>query len=1040
MLSELSVRRPVLAAVMSLLIIVAGLIAFRTLPLRELPDVDRPIVSVDVSYRGASSQVIESQVTKPIEDQLSGIEGIDSITATSRDGRASVNIEFELGRDLDAAANDVRAAVDRARPTLPVDVEDPVVAKTDADADPFIWYSLESTGLDRVSLTDFAERTVVDQISSLDGVANVRIGGGLRPALRIWLNPDEMAARGLTVDDIEQALRSQNVELPAGNVEGRQRDYQIRTARTYQSPEEFARMPIGRRDLTGGVVRLGDIARIEVAPEEARRLFRGNGTDQIGLGIVRQSRSNALDVANEVKAEIARLETTLPEGTRFVISYDSTVFIEKAIEKVWQTLFEATALVIVVIFLFLGSFRAALVPAAVIPVCLIGAFAILAALGYSINLLTLLALVLAIGLVVDDSIVVLENAQRRMDDLGEPRAVAALRGTKQVFFAVVATSAVIVAVFTPFFFIGGYVGRLFVELAVTVAGTVVISSFVALTLSPMMCSKMLRPSRVDRGLAGFVDGAMGRLRAGYRASLEAALNAKSLVFVLLLAVVGAGAFMFMRLPSELTPPEDRGNLFVQVETPEGSGFAFTKRVMEDVEKVLLSYVETGEMRRILVVSPGFGDQGTSRFSSGFGRVFLEDWGKRRPGDQIVAELNQRFGEIPGASIRVIMQNPFAARGGGAGAAIVLQGADYAQLAGVAEQVVAGARQNPGLIRPRSNYDPLSPRVLVHVDRERAAALGVSVQAVARTLEATMGQRRVNTFERDGEDYQIFIQAERDQRTEIGDMTRMFVRSDRTSEMIPLSSIVTTQAVGDAGERRRFDRLAAITVSVSLAPGTTIGEATDALTLLARGAIGSQQIQVDYVGEAREFRQASGAILFAFLFALVIVFLVLAAQFESFINPLIIMLTVPLAIAGGVFGLYLTGGSLNIYSQIGLIILIALAAKNGILIVEFANQLRDEGRSIRDAILEASDLRIRPVLMTSIATVIGAVPLMLADGAGAESRQTIGVVIVAGLLSATFLTLFIVPTFYDLLARFTRSPEATGRQIDELEQAQHGAAE
>ncbi len=1033
MLSDLSIRRPVLATVMSLLVVVAGLIAFRTLPLRELPDVDRPIVSVDVTYRGASSQVIETQVTRQIEDALSGIEGIDTISANSRDGRASVNVEFDLGRDLDAAANDVRAAVDRVRGQLPPDIDDPVIAKTDADADPFIWFSLESTSLDRVALTDFAQRSIVDQLSVIDGVASVRVGGGLRPALRIWLDPNQLAARGLTVDDVERSLRAQNVELPAGAVEAQDRDYQIRTARLYQTPDEFARLPITRPGAQiGAVVRLGDVARVEIAPEDQRRLFRGNGVDQIGLGIVRQSRSNALEVGNAVKAELERLAPSLPEGTRAVISFDSTVFIEAAIEEVWKTLAEATLLVVIVIFLFLGSFRAALIPAAVIPVSLIGSFAVLAALGFSINLLTLLALVLAIGLVVDDSIVVLENAQRRIDDLGEPRAVAALRGTRQVFFAVVATSAVIVAVFTPFFFIGGYVGRLFVELAVTVAATIVISTFVALTLSPMMCSKMLRPVEADRGLSGLMNKALTTVRAGYRATLAAALEGKALVLILLVAVIGAGVFAFLRVPSELTPPEDRGNLFVVVDGPEGAGFAYTSRVLSQVEDVFLGYVETGEVNRVLVIAPSFGDQGSSRFSSGFARVFLSDWGDRRPGAEIVGELNQRFGDLPGATVRVVMQNPFAARGGGAGASIVLLGSDYPALAAAADQVVSGARQNPNFVRPRSNFEPNAPRVLVRVDRERAAALGVTVQAVARALEATMGQRRLNTFERDGEEYNIFMQAERDQRSEVGDLGNMFVRSDRTGELIPLSSIVTTDTVGDSAERRRFDRLAAVTVAVSLPPSVPIGVALDELTALANTAIAGQNIRVDYTGEAREFRQASGQILFAFLFALVIVFLVLAAQFESFINPLIIMLAVPLAIAGGVLGLYVMEGSLNIYSQIGLIILIALAAKNGILIVEFANQLRDEGATVREAILEASALRLRPVLMTSIATVIGALPLMFAGGAGAESRQTIGVVIVFGLMISTVLTLYIVPAFYDILARFTRSPEATKNEIEAYE--------
>lgn len=1031
-LSDLSVRRPVLATVFSLLIIAFGAIAFTTLPLRELPDVDRPVVSVDVSYPGASAPVVENQITRVIEDQLSGIDGIDSITATSRDGRSSINVEFSLNRDLEDATNDVRNAVDRARGQLPADVLDPTIRKADADADPIIWYSLESTTLDRTELTDYADRYIVDRLSVLNGVASVRVGGGYRRALRIWLNTNALAARGLTVQDVETALRTQNVELPAGYVQSEERDYQVRIARAFESAEDFTRLPISRSAGDDAVVRLGDVARVEIAPEETRRLFRGNGVDQIGLGIVRQSQSNALEVGNLVKAEIERMGSELPEGTRFVLSYDSTLFIDRAITRVGFTLLESTGLVVLVIFLFLGSWRAAFIPAAVIPVCLIGAFLVISVFGFSINLLTLLALVLAIGLVVDDSIVVLENVQRRVDTLGEPPLVAAERGTRQVFFAVVATSAVLVAVFAPLVFVGGYVGRLFIELAVTIAGVVVISAFAALTLSPMMCSKLVKPVKSSTKLSRAVDAALDALRRSYRASLTAALGAKPVVFALFGVVVLLGGFIFTQLSSELTPPEDRGNLTVSVNAPEGSGYEYTSRVMAQVEEVLLSYVESGEAQRILVIAPGFGDQGTSRFSSGLARVFLADWDDRhRSGAEIETELNQRLSQIPGATIRARMQNPFQGGGGGGGdgASIVLLGSTYEELALVANRIVDRLRDNPNFQRPRSNYEPTSPRVVVDVDRERAAALGVSVQAIGRTLEATMGSRRVNTITDRGEEYYVYLQAERDERSDIADLSNKYVRSDRTGELVPLSTLVTTRTLGDSAERRRMNRQAAVTVSASIPGDYAIGDALDTLESIAREEIGDQAISIDYTGAARQFKQSTGAIGFAFGFALLIVFLVLAAQFESFVHPLVIMLSVPLALTGGLFGLFAFDETLNIYSQIGLIILIALAAKNGILIVEFANQLRDEGKGIRDAILDAADLRVRPVLMTSVATVVGALPLILGHGAGAESRVTIGVVIFFGLTVATMLTLFVVPVFYDLLARFTKSPDATAREID-----------
>ncbi|MEQ1818202.1 MAG: efflux RND transporter permease subunit [Terricaulis sp.] len=1041
-LSDLSVRRPVLATVFSLIIIAFGLIAFTRLPLRELPDVDRPIVSVNASYPGASAQVVENQITRIIEDQLSGIDGIDLISSTSRDGRSSINIEFSLERDLEDATNDVRNAVSRARSQLPADIDEPTIRKADADADAIIWFSLQSTTLDRMALTDYADRYIVDRLAVLNGVANVQIGGGFRRALRIWLDTNAMAARGITVQDVETSLRAQNVELPAGYVQSQERDYQVRVERAFQTPEEFARLPVaGVGGPDEAVVRLGDIARVDFEPEETRSVFRGNGVEQVGLGIVRQSRSNALDVGRVVKAEIERIRPSLPEGTDVVVTYDSTVFIDRAISRVGQTLLESTVLVVLVIFLFLGSWRAAFIPAAVIPVCLIGSFLIMMLFGFSINLLTLLALVLAIGLVVDDSIVVLENAQRRVDTLGEPPLVAAERGSRQVFFAIVATSAVLVAVFLPLLFVGGYVGRLFVELAVTIAGVIVISAFASLSLSPMMCSKLMKPVKSSSRLSRIVDGVLDNLRASYSASLEAAMNVKPLVFAVFAGVVVLGGFIFTQLSSELTPPEDRGNLVIQVQAPEGSGFEYTNRVMRQVEEVLLTYVESGEAQRILVVAPGFGDAGTNRFSSGLGRVFLADWEHReRSGAEIETEMNQRLGQIPGATVRARMQNPFQGGGGGGadGVSIVLLGSTYEQLAAISERVMDRLRENPNFQRPRMNYQPTSPRVMVDIDRERAAALGVSVQAIGRTLESTMGSRRINTISDRGEEYYVYLQAERNERSDITDLANKYVRSDRTGELVPLSTLVSLRTTGDSAERRRMNRQAAVTISASIPGSYAIGDALNELETVARAEIGSDPVSLDYTGAARQYKQSTGAIAFAFGFALIVVFLVLAAQFESFVHPVVIMVAVPLAITGGLFGLFLFGGTLNIYSEIGLIILIALAAKNGILIVEFANQLRDEGRSIREAIIEASNLRIRPILMTSIATIVGAIPLIVGHGAGAESRFTIGTVIFFGLLVATMLTLFVVPVFYDMLAKYTKSPEATAKEIEDYEHGQAAA--
>nr|MBP6690456.1 efflux RND transporter permease subunit [Hyphomonadaceae bacterium] len=569
-----------------------------------------------------------------------------------------------------------------------------------------------------------------------------------------------------------------------------------------------------------------------------------------------------------------------------------------------------------------------------------------------------------------------------------------------------------------------------------------ISAFASLSLSPMMCSKLIKPVKSSSRLSRIVDGVLDNLRASYSASLQAAMNVKPLVFAVFGGVILLGGFIFTQLSSELTPPEDRGNLVVQVQAPEGSGFEYTSRVMRQVEEVLLTYVDSGEAQRILVVAPGFGDAGTNRFSSGLARVFLADWEHReRSGAEIETEMNQRLGQIPGATVRARMQNPFQGGGGGGGAdgvSIVLLGSTYEQLAAISDRVIDRLRQDPNFQRPRMNYQPTSPRVLVDIDRERAASLGVSVQSIGRTLESTMGSRRINTISDRGEEYYVYLQAERDERSDITDLANKYVRSDRTGELVPLSTLVTLRTTGDSAERRRMNRQAAVTISASIPGAYAIGDALDELERVTRAEIGSDPVTLDYTGAARQYKQSTGAIAFAFGFALIVVFLVLAAQFESFVHPLVIMVSVPLAITGGLFGLFMFGGTLNIYSEIGLIILIALAAKNGILIVEFANQLRDEGRSIREAIIEASNLRIRPILMTSIATIVGALPLILGHGAGAESRFTIGTVIFFGLLVATMLTLFVVPVFYDMLAKYTKSPEATAKEIEDYEHGQAAA--
>ncbi|MAL11327.1 MAG: multidrug transporter AcrB [Maricaulis sp.] len=1033
-LSDVAVKRPVLAGVIAALIVVFGLLGYRNLPLRELPDVDRPVVSVDVQYPGANAEVVENRVTQVIEDQLSGIEGVELITSQSQDGEADIDVTFTLERDIEAAANDVRDAVSRAQGRLPLEIDPPRVRKQDADARPIIWYSLASERMSVEELTDYAERFLVDRFSVLDGVSQVMVGGGRRYAIRIWLDPQQLAARGLTVEDIEGALRAQNIELPGGSLEAPEVDLAIRIERTYRSPEDFRRLPVGSSS-AGHVVRLGEIADVELTAAETRSLFRGNGVSQVGMGIIRQSQANDIAVAQAVREEVEAVLPSLPEGMELISSFDSTVFIEESIKEVWRTLIVAALLVIAVIYLFLGSFRAAVIPALVVPVCLIGTFGVLAAFGFSINTLTLLALVLSIGLVVDDSIVVLENIQRRAD-LGEPRQLAALLGGRQVFFAVVATTAVVVAVFVPLIFLPGLIGRIFVELAITVSGAVILSSFVALTLSPMMASKLVVPATKTRGIAKWTDDAIVRLRTSYRNSLGVVMARPWMVLPILIVALAGSGFFLTKIPGELVPTEDRGAFFAFFSGPEGAGFDYTAEEAAEIEDILLDYVETGELHRAIIRVPGFG----GGYSSGVMFASLAPWDERdRGGQEIVSEINRRMGELTGVRAFASMRSALGGRGGGSDIEFVLGGGEYEELAAWAEDILTAAREsNPNLLRMSSDYEPTAPRVLVDIDRERAADLGVSVSAIGRTLETHLGSRRVGFFVDRGENYDIILQNRREQRSDRGDLETLYVRAS-SGELIPLSNLVSLREAGEPSSRPRVNRLRSVTISATLAEGYSLGEAVEWFEGYASDNLPAN-VQTSFLGNAREFLSANQAALFAFAMALLIVFLVLAAQFESLIQPLVIMLTVPLAVAGGLFGLYMAGSSLNIYSQIGLVVLIGLAAKNGILIVEFANQLRDEGQELAEATVNAAETRLRPILMTGISTAIGALPLMLASGAGAESRATIGVVIFTGVMVATLFTLFIVPAVYGVLGRYTKTPNWVAKQLEGQSGQQVGAAD
>ena len=1031
MLSDLSVRRPVFAAVLSLLLIAFGLLSFDRLPLREYPDINPPIVSVETRYPGASAQVVETKITQLVEDAIAGIEGIRTISSASRDGRSQVTVEFEVERDIDAAANDVRDRVARTVDRLPEEADPPEIAKADANTQQIMWLSLSSDRLSQLELSDYARRFVQDRLAMVSGVASVRIGGEREYAMRVWLDRQALAARGLTVLDVEAALRRENVELPAGTVESFEREFTVRVERSYRTAGDFAALVL-RQGSDGYLVRLGDVARVEVGPANDRSELRANGVPTIGLGVSAQAKANVLDTARSVKAELARMSSGLPEGMEIVAGYDASIYIEQAIFEVYKTLLVATGLVVLVIYLFLGSFRAMLVPALTVPVSLTAAFIVLWAMGFSVNLLTLLALVLSIGLVVDDAIVVLENVYRRVE-AGEPPLLAAYRGARQVGFAVIATTLVLVAVFVPIAFMEGNLGRLFSEFSLAIAGAVCFSSLVALTLVPMAASKLLRPAGERAGPAALVDQAFSLFSRTYSHSLGGLLRRPLWVSGFLLAVVAGGWQLFTSLPQEYAPTEDRSSFFVIMNAPEGASFEYTQRYARDMENVLLPLLDKGEAYRVLISTPLFGSGASVNNSIAI--VSLENWDQReRSTQEIVGGLFPSLMGMPGVRAFPIQPAALGQRGFSTPVQFVLGGDTYEALAEWRDAFLAKASENPRLLNLDADYKEVKPQLLIQVDRNRAADLGVSVSEVGRTLETMLGSRRVTTYLDRGEEYDVILQAEDADRRTPGDIENLYVRAAKSGELVPLSSLVTVSEGADAATLNRFNRLRSITISANLAPGYTLGEALTFLRGIAEETLPTEA-RIDYKGQSRELQESSSSVLVTFSLALLVVFLVLAAQFESFIHPLVIMLTVPLAVVGALLGLELSGGSLNIYSQIGIVMMVGLAAKNGILIVEFANQLRDAGASVEEAIKEAARLRLRPIVMTSISTVIGVLPLILGGGAGAESRMAIGVVVFAGVLFSTVLTLGVVPTFYRLLAPHTRSPEAVTQTLEAMADAQ-----
>ena len=1002
-LPEICIRRPVFATVLSIAVLVIGLISFSRLSVREYPRIDEPVVTVETRYLGASAEVVESQITKVLEDSLAGIEGVDVMVSFSRSETSQITVRFKLSRNPDSAAADVRDKVSRVRARLPDAIDEPVIAKVEADSFPIMWLAVSTTSKSPIEVSDYVTRYIKPRLSTLPGAADVRVFGERRISMRIWLDPAKLAAYRVTPADVEDSLRRQNVEIPAGRIESNQREFSVLSQTDLQTPEEFDAIVI--RDVAGYPVRIRDVGRAQVAPVDERVIGRFMGNPAVSMGVIKQAVANPLELSQAVRKEVAEINKSLQE-MKIEVVYDSSRFIEESIKAVFRTIVEAIVLVALVIFLFLRNVRATLIPLVTIPVSLVGAFTFMYLFGFSVNTLTLLAMVLAIGLVVDDSIVVLENIHRHIEQ-GTPRLEAAMIGAREIAFAVIAMTVTLAAVYAPLSFQTGRTGRLFIEFALALAGAVLVSGFVALTLSPMMCSKLLRHEEKHGKFYTVTERWFEKMIAGYRRALDAALHHRVYVMVGYVAMGALAVLLAFVLRSELTPLEDRGVIFGFVSAPEGATVKYTS---DNVKKLEAIYRELPETARYNAFA------GFPTVADGISIAQLKPWSERtRKQQEIVSALMPEFGKIPG--VRAFPTNtPSLGQSPRSRPVefVIMSQAPFDVLQRYVDAMIAEASKTPGLQNLDSDLRLDKPELKVQVNREKISDVGASVEGVGRTLETMLGGRQVTRFKKDGEQYDVIVQIADADRRSPTDISEIYVRG-KNNEMVKLSNLLVVRESVAPKNLNHFNRIRAATITATLAPGYPLGDALAAMSDAAKKVL-PPTVQTDLNGVSREFRDSSNEFAIAFALAVIFIFLVLAAQFESFVDPFIIMLTVPLAVTGALIALWLAGGTLNIYSKIGLVTLVGLITKHGILIVEFANQIQAKGKSVIEAVEEAAVLRLRPILMTTGAMVLGALPLAWAHGAGAESRQQIGWVIVGGMLLGTLLTLFVVPTAYTLLAR------------------------
>ncbi len=1003
LLPEICIKRPVFATVMSLLILLIGLISYTRLSVREYPRIDEPVVSVAVTYRGASAEVVESQVTKPLEDSLAGIEGVTVMTSSSRSETARINVRFSLKRDPDSAAADVRDKVARARGKLPETIDEPIIAKVEADSQPVIYIAVEAGSLSPLEASDYVKRYVQPRLSVLPGAADVRIFGERQLSMRLNIDRTRLAGYRLTVQDVEDALRRQNAEIPAGRIESQSREFTVVAETDLRTPEQFNNIIVA--NVGGYPVRIRDIGSAEIGAVDERTISRFNGRPSLNIGVIKQAVANPLELSTAVRAEVDRMNVGIPPGMKLVVAYDTSVFIDRSIKSVFETIAEAILLVVLVIFFFLRSIRATIIPLVTIPVALIGAFGLMYLFGFTINTLTLLAMVLAIGLVVDDAIVVLENIFRHVEE-GIPRRQAAIQGAKEIGFAVVAMTLTLASVFAPLAFATGRTGRLFIEFALTLAGAVLVSGFVALTLSPMMCSLLLRHQERHSWIYNRIESWIEAMTHGYRRLLTWSLHNRWVVVLMWATIAGLGALFFSLLKAELAPTEDRGVVFGIVSAPQGSTPQYTSDQIKPIEEF---YAQIPEASAFTAIS------GFPTVVDGNAVLRLKPWEERtKKQQQIADELRPKFAAIPGA-IAFPINPPSLGQGFRSTPVeyVIMSQVPYAELQRIVDRFLEEARKYPGVQNLQTDLRLNTPEVRVTINRDKLSDVGVAVDNVGRTLETMLGGRQVTRFKKDGEQYDVIVQVAPLDRSTPADIRDSYVRA-RDGGMVQLSNLVEVREGVAPQSLNHFNRLRSVKVTATLAPGYAIGEALTAMNDAAKRSLPATA-QTDLDGQSREFRSSGGEIYFTFVLALMFIYLVLAAQFESFRHPFVIMLSVPLSMTGALFTLWLTGGTLNIYSQVGLVTLVGLITKHGILIVEFSNQLRAKGEDLVQAVIDSATLRLRPIMMTTGAMVLGALPLALASGAGAESRTQIGWVIVGGMTFGTLLTLFVVPTAYTLIA-------------------------